>query len=208
MSGDACPEFTYSAYLKFQSVTSKPSKQEGKFLVCLVYGLGRPGGQISLVNPRRRCPAIIVADQNRPNSPLRRFSGGGKWQKPGCNHWLICLVHLTIHPFIHTTITTNKYSERERDVHIHIFGRKKHGYRIFHWHIWSRNSWARSSRVFASYQSQTNISQLIFWAVPFGSGRNIIIIESHAAGWCSPPSGGGSLTSSYCKVTGRIVHFQ
>lgn len=111
----------YSAYLKFQRATSKPSKQEGKFLVCLVYGLGRPGGQISLVNPRRRCPAIIVADQNRPNSPLRRFSGGGKWQNPGCKHWLICLLHLTIHPFIHTTITTNKYSEREREMYTYTY---------------------------------------------------------------------------------------
>ena len=153
----------YSAYLKFQRATSKPSKQEGKFLVCLVYGLGRPGGQISLVNPRRRCPAIIVADQNRPNSPLRRFSGGGKWQNPGCKHWLICLLHLTIHPFIHTTITTNKYREREREMYTYTYPAGNNMATEFsHLDIWSRNSWAPSSRVFASYQSQTNISQLSF----------------------------------------------
>ena len=123
----------YSAYLKFQRATSKPSKQEGKFLVCLVYGLGRPGGQISLVNPRRRCPAIIVADQNRP--PLWGDSAvveNGKTLAASIGSSASCTW-----PYIHSSIqlslptNTERERERERDVHIHISCRKQHGYRIF-----------------------------------------------------------------------------
>ena len=128
----------------------------------------------------------------------------------------LCLLHLIVPmsrkaaPFIHsshTTTTTNIYREREREMHTYT-------------HILQVKTWLQNFPLTHLEQKQLSSKQhgvcqlpianqhksTKFWAVPFGSGCNII--TSHGAGWLSPPSGGASLTSSYSKVTGRIAQIK